>query len=469
MSARICRRSSRSKFQNVRRPSRSSAWTAAYWQRAAKWPEANVSLKDLPPYLPKAFIAIEDRRFYSHYGVDPLGILRAAVTNIAAPRRVAGRLDADAATRQEPVPHPGAHACTKAAGGRTRALAGAEAHQGADSRTLPQPRLLRLRRLWRRGGRAEDISASPRKNVTLAEAAMLAGLVKSPSRLAPNRNPEGAEARARSCSGRWRTRNSSPTSRRSATIAHPSYAVKPVGAGTINYVADWVGEVLDDLVGQIDQRHRRRNHHRSETAERGGSRRDRRTGRKKRQVQCQPGRAGGDDARRRGPRHGRRPQLRRQPVQPRGHGEAAARLRVQAVRLSHRDRGRADARDDPAGRSARHQGLAAGKLRPRIFRLGDADPGACDVAQHRRGPARTRGRRRRTWCAPRTGSASPQNSSRTPRSRSARPRCRRWSWSAPTCRSPMAAMPPAPMSSIASAPSTATSCSTRARRTDRTR
>src|SRR5215211_8756446 len=29
-------------------------------------PGANVSLKDLPPYLPKAFIAIEDRRFYSH-------------------------------------------------------------------------------------------------------------------------------------------------------------------------------------------------------------------------------------------------------------------------------------------------------------------------------------------------------------------------------------------------------------------
>ncbi len=43
---------------------------------------ANVSLKDLPPYLPKAFIAIEDRRFYSHYGVDPIGILRAAVTNV---------------------------------------------------------------------------------------------------------------------------------------------------------------------------------------------------------------------------------------------------------------------------------------------------------------------------------------------------------------------------------------------------
>jgi penicillin-binding protein 1A len=45
-------------------------------------PGANVALKDLPSYLPKAFIAIEDRRFYSHFGIDPWGIMRAAVANI---------------------------------------------------------------------------------------------------------------------------------------------------------------------------------------------------------------------------------------------------------------------------------------------------------------------------------------------------------------------------------------------------
>src|SRR3954447_1777315 len=39
-------------------------------------------LKALPPYLPKAFIAIEDRRFYDHHGVDPFGIGRAVVANI---------------------------------------------------------------------------------------------------------------------------------------------------------------------------------------------------------------------------------------------------------------------------------------------------------------------------------------------------------------------------------------------------
>src|SRR5215472_6176281 len=42
----------------------------------------DVPIKELPPYLPRAVIAIEDRRFYSHYGVDPVGLVRAAVANV---------------------------------------------------------------------------------------------------------------------------------------------------------------------------------------------------------------------------------------------------------------------------------------------------------------------------------------------------------------------------------------------------
>ena len=42
-----------------------------------------VSLKELPPYLPNAFVAIEDRRFYSHFGIDPVGITRAVYRNLA--------------------------------------------------------------------------------------------------------------------------------------------------------------------------------------------------------------------------------------------------------------------------------------------------------------------------------------------------------------------------------------------------
>jgi penicillin-binding protein 1A len=42
--------------------------------------EAPVKVADLPPHVTQAFIAIEDRRFYSHWGIDPRGIARAAIT-----------------------------------------------------------------------------------------------------------------------------------------------------------------------------------------------------------------------------------------------------------------------------------------------------------------------------------------------------------------------------------------------------
>ena len=41
-----------------------------------------VPLRELPGFLPKAFLAIEDRRFYSHYGIDPFGVARAVGANV---------------------------------------------------------------------------------------------------------------------------------------------------------------------------------------------------------------------------------------------------------------------------------------------------------------------------------------------------------------------------------------------------
>jgi penicillin-binding protein 1A len=215
-------------------------------------PGANVSLKELPPYLPKAFIAIEDRRFYSHYGVDPLGIARAAVANVL---------------------HRGV-----SQGGSTLT------QQLAKNLFLTQERTLQRKlqevelALWleRKHSKSEILelylnrvyfgsgaygveAAAQRyfgksaKNVTLAEAAMLAGLVKSPSRLAPNRNPEGAEKRAQTVLSAMAEAKFITAAQAQASIGHPSYNMKAAGAGTINYVADWIGEVLDDLIGQIDQ------------------------------------------------------------------------------------------------------------------------------------------------------------------------------------------------------------------------
>ena len=43
---------------------------------------AAVPMRELPVYVPNAFVAIEDRRFYSHHGIDPWGILRAAIRDV---------------------------------------------------------------------------------------------------------------------------------------------------------------------------------------------------------------------------------------------------------------------------------------------------------------------------------------------------------------------------------------------------
>ena len=72
----------------------------------------------------------------------------------AASWRFARWLDPHPTACQEPFPDPGAHAPAQIAGSRTGALAGAQAFQEGNPRALPQPRLFRLRRLWRRGGRA---------------------------------------------------------------------------------------------------------------------------------------------------------------------------------------------------------------------------------------------------------------------------------------------------------------------------
>ncbi|HAT85842.1 MAG TPA: penicillin-binding protein, partial [Rhizobiales bacterium] len=49
-----------------------------------------VRLSSLPPYLPDAVVAIEDHRFYSHFGFDPIGFTRAMVTNVIKGRLAQG-------------------------------------------------------------------------------------------------------------------------------------------------------------------------------------------------------------------------------------------------------------------------------------------------------------------------------------------------------------------------------------------
>ena len=310
-SARICRRSSRWKSPSGRRRSRSSTSTAVRSRAAATSAAQSLPLKDLPSYVPKAFVAIEDRRFYEHYGVDPFGIARAALANVLHRGVGAGRLDHHAATGEESLSDAGAHDPPQAAGGDAGALAGAQILQDADPRTLSQPRLFRLRRLRHRAGLAalfrqirEAASRSPKPRCS-------PGWCKSPSRLAPTRNFDGAEKRAQD-RARRHGRPGFHQRRRASSVAlaQPPRIVAQAGSGSVNYVADWVMDALNDVLGHVDEDIVVRT-----TIDAGLQASAEKSladelGAQGRQGRRQPGRAGGDDAGRRGARAGRRPQLR---------------------------------------------------------------------------------------------------------------------------------------------------------------
>ncbi|MFC5324002.1 transglycosylase domain-containing protein [Bradyrhizobium oligotrophicum] len=213
---------------------------------------ANIALKDLPPYLPKAFIAIEDRRFYQHFGIDPIGIARALVANVLhrgvsqGGSTLTQQLAKNLFLTQERT--------------LARKLQEAELALWLERKYSKREILeLYLNRVYFGSGAYGVEAAAQRyfgksaRQVTVGEAAMLAGLVKSPSRLAPNRNPEGAAKRAQTVLAAMADAKFITEAQAQAQIAHPSVAVKPAGAGTVNYVADWIGEVLDDLVGQVEE------------------------------------------------------------------------------------------------------------------------------------------------------------------------------------------------------------------------
>jgi penicillin-binding protein 1A len=91
------------------------------------------------------------------------------------------------------------------------------------------------------------------RQVTLSEAALLAGLVKSPSRLTPTKNYDGAERRAQRVLAAMSDAGLLKTEIAQAAMALGPTIVRASGGGSSNYVADWVMDVLNDLVGLVEE------------------------------------------------------------------------------------------------------------------------------------------------------------------------------------------------------------------------
>ena len=174
---------------------------------------------DPDSWIAKALVAVEDQRFWRHPGVDPLAILRAVSQNLGHARRISGASTLTTQVIRQLEPRPRTLTTKLIEGFRALQL----------ERRLTKPEILEqyLNRVPF-GSNLVGIEAASRRyfgkaprQLSLAEAALLAGLPQSPSRLRPDRFPERARRRQQFVLQRMQACGMITETQRLAALAQP--------------------------------------------------------------------------------------------------------------------------------------------------------------------------------------------------------------------------------------------------------
>lgn len=209
-----------------------------------------ITVNDLPTHLVSAVLAIEDRRFYSHFGLDPIGLLRASIANYKA-----GKITQ---------------------GGSTITQQLAKNMFLSRERTLERKIQEALLALWLEvklskdeilstylnrvyfGGGTYGVAAASRlyfdkpvQEINLREAAMLAGLLKAPSRYSPIHNPGLARQRAQTVLNAMVDAKYITGEQIDTISALPPRPDRKPGSlqNSEKYYADWIVDNLDEIIG----------------------------------------------------------------------------------------------------------------------------------------------------------------------------------------------------------------------------
>lgn len=207
-----------------------------------------ITINDIPPHLVHAVLATEDRRFYYHFGIDPIGLARAMFTNV---------------TQQGVVQ-----------GGSTITQQLAKNLFLSRERTLKRKIQEAMLAIWLENQLTKDeiLSAylnrvylgsgtygvdaasklyfkKPVKDISIREAATLAGLLKAPSRYSPLANPSLSRQRTDTVlnamiDAGYLTKDE----QNGLTTKIPTPNRKPDGTGE-RYYTDWIVDQIDELIG----------------------------------------------------------------------------------------------------------------------------------------------------------------------------------------------------------------------------
>jgi penicillin-binding protein 1A len=213
---------------------------------------AYVPYQDVPPAMIKAVLATEDRRFFYHFGLDPIGLLRAAGRNWRSGEVVQGGSTITQQLVKNLFLEP-KRTWSRKAEEFILAL-------WLESRFTKQDILeLYLNRVYFGGGNygiaaaAHSYFAKTPHDLTLAEAALLAGLIKAPSYFSPTANMDRSRTRAREILRILAETDQIDINQYAEALAHPPQLQSPTSKPGFGFVDDWVAEVAPMLAAETDR------------------------------------------------------------------------------------------------------------------------------------------------------------------------------------------------------------------------
>jgi penicillin-binding protein 1A len=212
-----------------------------------------VPVKEMPSYLPKAVLATEDRRFFEHFGVDPIGVARALMEDLRTGMIRQGGSTITQQLAKNLFLTPDRTIKRKV---QEVLLAIWLEHKFTKDEILT----LYLNRVYLGAG-AYGVEAAARKyfgksarDVSLYEAAVLAGLLKAPSRFNPASNPDLTAERANQVLLNMVDSGFLTSSKAAeATAAREELKPAAVAAWRGRYFADWAMDQARDLLGYVDR------------------------------------------------------------------------------------------------------------------------------------------------------------------------------------------------------------------------
>ncbi len=223
-----------------------------------------VDLKSIPKWVPQAVLAIEDRKFYHHIGVDPFGLMRAMVVNMKAGRVVQGGSTLTQQLAKNLFLSSDQNLKRKA---QELLLA-----LWLESRFSKDEILsLYLARVYFGSGAYGLAEASERyfaktpQQLSISEAALLAGMLKAPSKYNPVSSTKRAAERATVVLNVMEKEGVITHDQRMQAVKEPLRFVPSARGSNIGYFLDWIeplvgaeiGEPTEDIIVEttLDKRH----------------------------------------------------------------------------------------------------------------------------------------------------------------------------------------------------------------------